>query len=26
VADGTGELARGCVQIGTRAAVCTAAW
>jgi hypothetical protein len=26
VADGTGELARGCVQIGTQAAVCTAAW
>jgi hypothetical protein len=26
VADGTGELARACVQIGTRAKVCTAAW
>jgi hypothetical protein len=26
VADGTGELARACVQLGTKAAVCTAAW
>jgi hypothetical protein len=26
VADGTGELARACVQIGTQAKVCTAAW
>jgi predicted translin family RNA/ssDNA-binding protein len=26
VADGTGELARACVQNGTQAKVCTAAW
>jgi hypothetical protein len=26
VADGTGELARACVQVGTQAKVCTAAW
>jgi len=26
VADGTGELARACVQLGTQAKVCTAAW
>jgi hypothetical protein len=26
VADGTGELARACVQIGTQATVCTAGW
>ncbi|MGH3169339.1 MAG: hypothetical protein ACRDN0_26090 [Trebonia sp.] len=26
VADGTGELARACVQLGTKAKVCTAAW
>jgi hypothetical protein len=26
VADGTGELARACVQYGTQAKVCTAAW
>lgn len=26
VADGTGELARACVQLGSQAAVCTAAW
>ena len=26
VADGTGELARACVQLGTQAKTCTAAW
>ena len=26
VADGTGELARACVQNGTQAKVCTAGW
>ena len=26
VADGTGELARACVRLGTQAKVCTAAW